>query len=136
MKINKGPFDMKARALFCGFSGMLCLLVAAASSAQETSVPAPAGAPPDKSNQTTEVTYPSDEDRMDGDHLKLRVNVVGFKPIDGPDKGKEKCAPKGTTIIVNKHKGHEILARVELGKIVKAAKAGDPKAKEKLDKPG
>lgn len=50
-----------------------------------------------------EATYPSDEDRLDGDHLTLRVNAKIFKAFE--DKGEDpvlKCAPKGSEIIVTK----------------------------------
>jgi hypothetical protein len=129
-------FAMKARTLFSSFSVVLCFLAAAALDARETTAPASTEVPIVNSNKTAEVTYPSDEDRLDGDHLKLKVNVIGFKPIDGSeaDKAKEMCAPKGSTIIVNKHKGDQILVNIILGKEVKAAKIDEAEAKKQMNK--
>lgn len=68
-------------------------------------------------------TFASDEDRLDGDHLKLRVNVYGFEAIDGPDQGIPKCAPKESKVVVVAQVDEQVLVRVKLSKSALAAKA-------------
>jgi len=44
-------------------------------------------------------SYPSDDNRLDGDHLHLRTNARGFVPIGGSDKD-AKCAIVGSKLSV------------------------------------
>lgn len=73
--------------------------------------------------ETSEGTFASDEDRLDGDHLKLRVNIYGFEAIDGPEKGVAKCAPKGSKVVVATQVDDYVLVRVKLSKIALDSKA-------------
>lgn len=95
-------------------------------------VPAPADPPPASPSpepgsgvgaDASQGTIASDEDRLDGDHLKLRVNIYGFEAIDGPDKGIRKCAPKESKVVVAAHVDDYVLVRVKLSKTALAAKA-------------
>jgi hypothetical protein len=92
--------------------------------------------PPAPAVDAVKVAYPEGNDRLDGDHLKLRVNVHGFKAIDGTDKGKEACAPKGSNVKVTRHKGEDLLVRIELGKAVKKAIASSQGGARQLENPG
>lgn len=83
--------------------------------------PAPKEAPPPSPAATA--PFASDEDRLDGDHLKLGANLYDFETIDGPDKGLLKCAPKGSKVVVVTHVGDYVLARVKLSKTALAAKS-------------
>ncbi|MET0532934.1 MAG: hypothetical protein ABW171_01810 [Steroidobacter sp.] len=56
--------------------------------------------------EVTVNSFASDEDRLDGDHLKLRVNVTGFAPLDGAATGL--CAPKESKLKVSKHEGDTV----------------------------
>ena len=42
--------------------------------------------------------YATDNDRFDGDRLRLMTDVDGFKPVQGTDDERKKsyCAPKGS----------------------------------------
>jgi hypothetical protein len=73
----------------------------------------------------SEGSFASDEDRLDGDHLKLRVNVYGFEAIDGPEKGIQKCAPKESKVVVVAQVDDYVLVRISLSKAALAAKADD-----------
>jgi hypothetical protein len=66
----------------------------------------------DEKSATT--AFPEDADRLDGDHLKLRVNVYGFEALDGPEKGKPFCAPKGSKITVTRQEGDQLFVRFKL----------------------
>jgi hypothetical protein len=74
---------------------------------------------------TSEGTFASDEDRLDGDHLKLRVNAYGFEALKGPEQGVAKCAPKGSKIVVVTQVDDHVLARVKLPKAALVAAAND-----------
>jgi hypothetical protein len=76
------------------------------------SVPALAAETEEEAPATT--SFPGDADRLDGDHLKLRVNVYGFEALDGPEKGKPFCAPKGSKITVTKQDDDQLFVRFRL----------------------
>jgi hypothetical protein len=44
--------------------------------------------------------YAQDINRFDGDHIRLRTNVTGFKESGAADTGKEMCAPVGSGLAV------------------------------------
>lgn len=46
------------------------------------------------------VSYPSDNNKFDGDHLKLRVTINKFKIVDGDNV--DQCAPKDSNLVVTK----------------------------------
>src|SRR5262245_14694501 len=122
--------------------GVLSLLAVGAPRARAAEQPAPpaepaaepAPAPAATESKAADATsFPSDDDRLDGDHLKLRVNAWGFKSIDGADKTTEHCAPKGSTLIVTQQNDDELFVRVELDKLVKKA-AKEDRERERLRK--
>lgn len=103
---------MSHRVLVVVVSALLFALSNAAYSAEAppSAPPAPGGNPVEaatenkamgSSNPATGATYPSDEDRLDGDHLTLRVNAYNFKAYDDV-LHVSKCAPKGSVIVVTK----------------------------------
>jgi hypothetical protein len=94
--------------------------------------PAPEEAPPPAPAVTEDsaggsaaaaAAFASDEDRLDGDHLKLGANIYDFETIDGPDKGRLKCAPKGSKVVVVTQVDDYVIARVKLSKTALAAKS-------------
>ena len=94
--------------------------------AGDAATPAPSEPQNDQSSeQVSEGSFASDEDRLDGDHLKLRVNVYGFEAIDGPEKGIHKCAPKESKVVVVAEVDDHVLVRIKLSKTALAAKADD-----------
>lgn len=56
------------------------------------------------------VTYPSDENRLDGDHLTLRVNISPFYPL-GEAAASARCAPKDSKIAITKDAGDVVTLR-------------------------
>lgn len=48
----------------------------------------------------TQSTLPSDDDRLDGDHLRLRTNAYGFKEAHAEEPRKPYCAPQGSGLTV------------------------------------
>jgi hypothetical protein len=73
-------------------------------------------AQPKNDSAAATTSFPDDGDQLDGDHLKLRVNVYGFEAIDGPQKGNALCAPKGSKISVTMHEGDQLFVRFRLPK--------------------
>jgi len=61
------------------------------------------------------------------------VNVWGFKPLDGTDLDKVRCAPKGSKVIVTHQHDDDLFVRIELAGEVKAAQSTtDARRKEAL----
>jgi hypothetical protein len=84
---------MEAKAYRLHFTAMLTLLTGTTFAAE----PGPTPPAADHSG-----SFASDEDRLDGDHLKLRVNVTGFESFDSDASDKKFCAPKGSKLQVTK----------------------------------
>jgi hypothetical protein len=70
--------------------------------------------------------FPSDANGLAGDHLKLRVNVDGFEPINNAKKSDDanpsdnkKCAPKGSKLTVTNESNGELSVRFKLPKWAK-----------------
>src|SRR6185295_1764447 len=121
---------MDHRILMLSTAIVLGALSRNAPSAETAPAPAdaqPASPSPQPDNavaaNASEGTFASDEDRLDGDHLKLRVNIYGFEAIDGPDKGIAKCAPKESKVVVVAQVDDHVLVRVKLSKTALEAKA-------------
>ncbi|MFC0348899.1 hypothetical protein [Undibacterium danionis] len=57
-------------------------------------------------------SYPSSGNSYDGDKLKIRSNIVGFKPLDGSDNSATKCAPISTKMIVSSDTGTELTVNI------------------------
>jgi hypothetical protein len=53
-----------------------------------------------EAQQTNAATFPGDEDRLDGDHLRLRTNVYGFVESGAAQGAPKKCAPQGSGLTV------------------------------------
>jgi hypothetical protein len=121
---------MKNRRLVTGITATACLLIPIALLAQQppaapTAPTAdaaiqPAGVPANPAADRSTTTsagnpYPSDEDRLDGDTLKLRVNIRGFKEVGAPDTNQTTwCAPRGTKLKVTRELQDKLLVRFEL----------------------
>ena len=79
----------------------------AASSAQSAAAAASSAA---KSVEDLKASYPSSEDRFDGDELKLRTRARGFVELDGGST-ETHCAPSSSEVKVFSEKGDDLKLR-------------------------
>jgi hypothetical protein len=82
-------------------------LIRTALGAEVETVPA-TDKPPAEESEKDSMSFASDGDRLDGDHLKLKVNVDGFEAV-GSTAGKKYCAPKGAKIKVTRQTDSDVL---------------------------
>src|SRR5687768_7451362 len=60
--------------------------------------------------EANEPSYAEDNDVLDGDLLKLRVNVDGFIPLGGTERD-GKCARKGSVLSVTRDRNGKLSVR-------------------------
>jgi hypothetical protein len=62
--------------------------------------------------QGQDAKFASDEGRFDGDHLRLRSHVWGFKSVDPGGPAGDLCAPAGSVISVHRQTGDDLFVRL------------------------
>lgn len=99
-------------------------LVNAADGGSTSSSAKPQDTPSANSATSADQSYfASDNDALDGDHLKLRVTVRGFQPIGSTQSNDTlKCAPKGAVLAIKDERDNIVSVRFK--KVPSEGKAG------------